>query len=115
MALSFGVVMLCAAGRVAGAAAPDTPLPAGPVTTCKVIVGARQRPGDDVTYRPGVDVQGDPVAPADLADSVVVGVPPVPPTGAPPAPAFDPAHAANALAGQVAQQAAIACAQALQR
>lgn len=33
------------------------------------------QPAPDVTYKPGVDVHGNPVAPADLPDSVQLAVP----------------------------------------
>ncbi|MBN9525538.1 MAG: hypothetical protein J0H82_05005 [Alphaproteobacteria bacterium] len=65
------VVMLALAGHAAGAEPPrPQPRPSGPVFMlnrgdCERI-GTVYRPAPDVAYKPGVDVHGRPVAPADL-------------------------------------------------
>lgn len=55
------------------AAADDTPV----VTISKIDCGrlVKHQPAPDVAYQPGVDVNGNPVAPADLDGGIQIAVP----------------------------------------
>lgn len=70
IALTCVVLALCAAVpvRAADEAPTEPPTVAASIDarTCRRLV--RHIPDADVTYRPGVDVRGNPVAPADLHD-----------------------------------------------
>ncbi len=55
------------------AAAADSSTITVSATDCQRLVN--HQPSDDVTFKPGVDVHGNPVAPADLPGSVTLKTP----------------------------------------
>ena len=69
-------VTACLLAALVGATAARAQTPQAPVEItvterqCRALVA--HRPADDVTYRPGRDVRGRPVAPADVAGSPTV-------------------------------------------
>ena len=60
---------------VSPATADDSPV----VTISKIDCGrlVKHQPAADVAYQPGIDVNGRPVAPADLGDGIQIAVPEV--------------------------------------
>jgi hypothetical protein len=70
-------LVLSASLGIAAAIACDSPASASTITVtatdCQRLV--RYQPSADVAYKPGVDVNGKPVAPADLPGSVTLKTP----------------------------------------
>lgn len=70
LALALGVLLIAAGAR---AGAPEVVTVTITKSDCQRLV--KHVPAPDVAYRPGVDVRGRPVAPADLDGAVRINVP----------------------------------------
>jgi len=67
------VWLMLSAAAVSRAAAHDTPVVTISKADCDRLV--EHQPAPDVAYQPGVDVNGRPVAPADLDGGIQIAVP----------------------------------------
>ncbi len=70
---AIGLIILFASAASVALAQTDAPTIRIDPAACRYV--ARHQPSADVEYKPGVDVHGKPVAPADLPESYAIELP----------------------------------------